>query len=211
MINSNTWDVSKVLSYLKNLSPLQDLSLLHLSHKLVMLLALLSSQRKQSLHLMDIRNISIRNDSLFIRIGDLLKQSRPGHHIDEITIAAYPTDRDLCVVTVYLAYISRTSVLRQSETSLFISTQKPHNRVSKDTIGRWIKSVMNDAGVDTSVFTPHSTRAAATSAAIKAKVSVNTILKTAGWTRDNVFRKHYNKPIVVDNTFSKSLLDNYTK
>ena len=207
---NNTWDVSQVLTYLKSLSPVHELSLLCLSHKLVMLLALLSSQRKQSLHLIDIRNISIRNDTLLIRIGDLLKQTRPGHHIDEITITAYPKDRDLCIVTVYLEYVSRTSSIRDSETKLFVSTQKPHKAVSKDTIGRWIKTVMDKAGIDTSIFTPHSTRAAATSAAVKAKVSVDTILKTAGWTRDNVFRKHYNKPVVVDDTFSKNLLDTFS-
>ena len=40
-----TWDVNKVLAYLRSLSPVEDLSLLQLSKKLAMLLALLSGQR----------------------------------------------------------------------------------------------------------------------------------------------------------------------
>ena len=88
-----TWDVNKVLAYLRSLSPLEDLSLLQLSKKLAMLLALLSGQRKQGLHLLDVRNVTIRDDMLIIRYGDLLKQSRPGHHLDEISLAAYPNDK----------------------------------------------------------------------------------------------------------------------
>ena len=42
-----TWDVNIVLKYLKSESPLDSLSLLHVSQKLLMLLALLSGQRGQ--------------------------------------------------------------------------------------------------------------------------------------------------------------------
>jgi integrase len=174
-----------------------------------MLLALLSGQRKQGLHVLDIRNISIRENMLIIRYGDLLKQSRPGHHVDEISIAAYPNDKDLCILTVYNEYICRTKELRGSEYKLFISTQKPHNSVSVDTIGRWIKTVMINAGIDMNCFSLHSTRSASTSAAAKANVSVATILRRAGWTDDNMFRKFYNKPVVVSSDFSDALLVNF--
>lgn len=53
--------------------PLSSLSLLQLSHKLVMLLALLSGQRGQTLHLIDIRNIHFQEKSVKIVIGDMLK------------------------------------------------------------------------------------------------------------------------------------------
>lgn len=35
-------------------------------------------------------NIYVRVDMLIIRYGDLLKQSKPGHHIDKSCTAAYP-------------------------------------------------------------------------------------------------------------------------
>uniref|UniRef100_A0A8W8MU17 Tyr recombinase domain-containing protein n=1 Tax=Magallana gigas TaxID=29159 RepID=A0A8W8MU17_MAGGI len=206
-----TWDVNKVLGFLKTLSPVQDLSLLDLSKKLAMLFALLSGQRKQSLHLLDVRNVSVRDDMLIIRYGDLLKQSKPGHHLDEICIAAYPNDVDLCIVNVYMEYVQRTMKLRGSGSRLFISTQKPHNSVSVDTIGRWIKGIMKSAGIDIKCFAPHSTRSAATSAAANAKLSVDTILRTAGWTSDNTFRKFYNKPVNLCSDFSNALLDSFHK
>ncbi len=61
-------------------------------------------------------------------------------------------------------YIERAKPLRSSS-KLFVSTVKPHGPVSKDTISRWVKASLRIAGIDTSVFKPHSTKAAATSAA----------------------------------------------
>ena len=52
-----TWDVSKVLSYLKTLSPVEDLSLKMLSYKLVMLIALTQASRSQSIALLTVDNI----------------------------------------------------------------------------------------------------------------------------------------------------------
>ena len=50
-----TWDVNVVLKYLKGLSPLESLSLLQISQELLMLLLFLSGQRRQTIHLMDIK------------------------------------------------------------------------------------------------------------------------------------------------------------
>ena len=54
---------------------------------------------------------------------------------------------------------------------------------------------MSSAGLDMTIFTPHSIRAASTSAAAKSGVPVDTILTTAGWSRENTFRKYYQKPV----------------
>ena len=62
-------------------------------------------------------------------------------------------------------YIEQTTI--RSSSKLFVSTVKPHGPVSKDTISRWVKASLRIAGIDTAVFKPHSTRAAATSAADK--------------------------------------------
>ena len=53
------WDVNIVLNYLKLLGPNERLTLFCLSHKLLMLLALSTGQRAQTLHKVDIRNINI--------------------------------------------------------------------------------------------------------------------------------------------------------
>ena len=43
---------------------------------------------------------------------------------------------------------------------LLLSYTKPHERVTKATIARWIKTGVTIAGVDTLVFKAHSTRSA---------------------------------------------------
>jgi len=76
-----SWDVSVVLKYLKTLIPVAFLSLKHLTWKLVMLLALLTGQRGQTLHLMDIRYIDVNENRVRIQVLELLKTSKPGKHL----------------------------------------------------------------------------------------------------------------------------------
>ena len=200
-----TWSTEKVLKFVKSLSPLKDLTLLQLSRKLVTLLALSTGQRAQTLHMLDIRNIDSCENHLKLRIGDLLKQSRPNNHLAELFISQYILDKDLCVVTTYLHYVERTQNLRQ-DPRLFIKTQKPYSWVSRQTLSHWIKHILLEAGIDMSCFSPHSTRSASCSAAISSNVPIDTILRTAGWKRDNVFRKFYNRPVSNDDSFSTSIM-----
>lgn len=64
---------------------------------------------------------------------------------------------------------------------MLIGYQKPHKPVSTNTVARWLKNVMAKAGIDTSVYKAHSTRAAVTSAAKGKQVPIDTILSAAGW------------------------------
>ena len=86
------WDVSVVLNVLKTLYPHNDLSLLVLSQKLVVLLLLLSGHRWQSIHLPDIRNISYVYGGNKITIGDLSKTSKAGMHMSEINLPMFKQD-----------------------------------------------------------------------------------------------------------------------
>ena len=56
---------------------------------------------------------------------------------------------------------------------------KPFSPVSRDTISRWVKTIMPRAGIDTTKFKPHSTRAASTSAASRNAVPLENILTAA--------------------------------
>lgn len=83
------------------------------------------------------------------------------------------------------------------------------NAASSQTISRQIKQTLEEKGIDTNVFCPHSTRHAATSAALRARASLDTIRRCAGWTgQSTVFVSFYNRPIMNDSTnlFSNLLL-----
>ena len=96
--------------------------------------------------------------------------------------------------------------MRGSCSQLLLCHAKPNGPASKDTISRWLKQVMTDAGIDTSIFKPHSTRSAATSAAKVADVPLDEIMATAGWRSSSVFAVFYNKPLSTDKSFVNSVL-----
>ena len=205
-----TWDTNIVLNYLKKLSPVHVLSLKRLTLKLVMLIALLTGQRCQTIHALTVPNTTVTDNYVKFRISTLLKQSRKNYHLSELKIKAYAPDRRMCIVTVLKEYLKRTVSLRQSD-KLMISYVKPYNAVSRETISRWVKTVMDLSGVDTSVFTAHSTRAAATTGAKAMHVPLATIMKTAGWTNSATFSRYYDKTVPGTKDFAETLQNKATR
>ena len=108
---SVTWDPATLLSYLKTLSPVKELTLKMLTHKTVALLGLLSAQRCQTLYFLDVRNMVINSSTVKFPVGDKLKQTKPGKHMHELEFTAYPTDTCLCVVDVMKEYLESTKPL----------------------------------------------------------------------------------------------------
>ena len=91
-----------------------------------------------------------------------------------------PHDKSLCVYSYLTEYLKRTQPLRGKETQLFLSFTRPHKAISKETLSRWIRTVMSSAGIDVASFKPHSTRSASTSKAKAACIPMDEILRTAG-------------------------------
>ncbi len=79
------------------------------------------------------------------------------------------------------------------ESSLILSFIKPHKAVTSSTIARWIKSLLEAVGVDTSIFNAHSVRGASSSRAADMGITTNDILKAADWSSESVFQKFYYK------------------
>ena len=78
--------------------------------------------------------------------------------------------------------------------------------MSSDTLTRWVRQVMTQAGLDASKFSPHSTSAASVSVAHRASLNLDDILKTAGWSSECCFAKYYSKPIVAASSFANAVL-----
>ena len=190
-----TWDVDIVLAYLRTLAPVKRLSLKELTLKLTMLLLLLSGSRGQTIMALNVRNMTLSYSKAKFVLGDLLKTSRPGHHLGELTFKAYAPDRRLCVITVLKEYLRRTLDLRGTTLQLLLTFKAPHKAASRDTVRRWTRGVLRNAGIDMTNFTPHSTRAAATSCAAQ-KLSLDTILKTACWSNESTFQRYYHKRVM---------------
>ena len=202
-----TWDVGVELECI---SSMDTENVQHLSQKLATLLAILCGQRaRKILSLMDIRNITIEETCLIIRIGDLLKISNRKFHNGELKFPKYIENTNICPVTTLKQYLHMTSKNRGEIKSLFITQVRPFKPASKDTIARWIRETLSKAGIDTSIFSPHSTRSIASSTAKKGCVSINTILKAEGWRNMKTFGRFYDKEIVKrKGDFVLNILDN---
>ncbi|XP_068724072.1 uncharacterized protein [Montipora capricornis] len=200
------WDISIVFTYLKSLHPPEKLTLKDLTMKTTMLVASLSGQRCQTIHALDVNNMVLTKDRCTFYIQELLKTSRPGKHFGKLELRAYHPDNRLCVVTFLEEYVRRTKPLRCSS-SLFISYQKPHDSVTTDTVGRWLRKVLENSGLDVRKYGAHSTRAASTSAAKTVNISIQSIMDAAGWSNAETFRKFYDKPMDTEaGSFGTELL-----
>ena len=159
-----------------------------------MLLLLLAGQRGQTIHVLDVRNMDLSYSHACFRVGKLLKHTRPGTHIKELAFKAYAPDRRLCVITVLKEYLKWTLMIQATTKQLLFTYGKPIHAASRDSIRCWTKEVLSRAGINISIFTPQSTRSVSTSKPAT-KLKLSTILTTAGWSRDSMFRKFYQKTI----------------
>lgn len=199
-----TWDPEIVLSHISQWYPNSQLTLETITLKVVTLLALVTAHRVQTISLINIQNIVTGEEGLEIKIPDLIKTSRPGQLQPLLYLPFLKERPEICPAETLLDYIKRTKDLRNNHTRLILCFKKPNQAASSQTISRWIKQVLKNSGLDTKIFTAHSTRHAATSTANKRGVNVECIRKTAGWTEKSaVFVKYYNKQITTKGAFSK--------
>lgn len=203
-----TWDPGVVLNHLAGY-PMESVTLEKLTKKLVTILALTTGHRVQTLSLIDINNISFNNNVAQIYIPDIIKSSKKGNAQPVLYLKNYDSKVEICPVTILRSYIEMTKPIRQNNNRLLITYKKPYHPASPQSISRWIKCILKEAGIDLNIFSAHSTRHASTSAAQRSGVSIEQIQKTAGWSNNSLmFAKHYNRPVVKDPTiFSKAICD----
>ena len=192
------WDVNAPISFLKSLGDDSDLSWRVMNQKLAALLAIVNFQRASDLHILSTEFMSVTYDEVIFQFRKPPKQHRKqGVCPPPVFFKAAPVEEGLCPYNSIVHYIALTNEARSisGETSLFLSHMKPHNAVSKDTIRRWLKEVLEKSNIDTSIFQGHSFRHASSSMAKKKGATITQILSRGGWSNAKTFLTHYNKPI----------------
>ena len=203
---TKTWSVSKVLSFLKTLPPVDSLNLKKLSFKLVMLIALTQASRAHSLSLLTLDGLVKEENTFVLQYCGLLKQSKKGRVNPVLKLRRFTLDKSLCVYRTFEEYVRRTSSLRGDEKRLFISFIKPYKPVASTTISRWIKTVLELSGIDIETFKSHSTRGASASKAKQSGVPLPEIMKTAGWSSAETFAEYYNRPVEQESSYDAAVL-----
>ena len=190
-----SWPVEKVLRYLKIMPGYDQISLKLLTWKTAILIALVSADRGDAIAALSTEYMIKDSEGYHFLVSKPTKCTRPGRGIKQIDLPKFTKDRRICVVYCLDKYLRATKRLRVDK-QLFISYVKPHRSVTRTSIARWIKLIMQKSGIDVSIFQPHSTRSASTSTAFQQGVSVPDILKKADWSNASVFHRFYNRPKV---------------
>ena len=114
------WPVSKLLELLSSWHPLENLDLRKLTLKTVALISLTSSgsDRGQSVHLANVKNTVVKDDSIEFVIFDRIKTTRK--ILKPIIIKCVSSDIDeLNVCKCVKEYLSRTNPHRNAEANTF--------------------------------------------------------------------------------------------
>ena len=206
---SVTWDVDIVLDYLKTIS-INDISLNMLTKKLALLLALCSAQRVQTIKAIKLSQAHITESACIFYLDSVLKTTTPRRHQSPLEFSLF-CEANLCIVRHVNMYIDMTKNIRGGSDQLLISYVTPYKPVSRDTIARWLKCMLTMSGVDTKVFSAHSTRSAATSKMHSCGEPIDLILKSAGWSTESTFAKFYKRSVTVTRSFSSDILEQSTE
>ncbi|KAM8971981.1 uncharacterized protein RCH25_017586 [Pelodytes ibericus] len=194
------WDVNVVFILFQSWPNNCDLSLQQLSAKLAMLCCLISCKRVSDVRALDISARSFTPEGVSFDISRRTKTS-----ITSVFYPAFPRNPKLCPVLCLKEYELRTLPFRtQSRPELFLALRRTHSPISTTSLARWIKWVLTEAGVDTTVFTPHSTRGAMASKAFTLGCRLEDLLKAADWSRESTFKEFYFR---VPEHFTSSVID----
>lgn len=174
-----------------------------------MSLALTHPFRSADLSQLDMKRHQYSPEGATFSPNSLAKQSRQGKVIREFFIPSFPDNITLSPVATLKAYEQQTEIFHSGESKLFLATINPHRAVSSSSIARWLKWLLEVAGVDTSIFSAHSVRGASSCTASNMGITTNDILRTADWSSESVFEKFYYKS-TQDPTYARAVLGSKT-
>ena len=185
------WDPQMVINYYNSLPADYQFPLMQLSEKAVILLLLATGKRPNEIRSMSLDSYTKNEREFVFTLKHHTKTSRWNKLIDrQITIRRFQkVNTKVCPYTTLEQYIKCTRYHRKSE-YLFVTTTQGE-LISRGTMARWTKSAMTAAGIDTSFFTPYSTRSAAASSAARRTRSLDLVLKMGNWHSTGCFFNHY--------------------
>ncbi len=154
-----------------------------------MLLSLTRPSRSADLAQLEVGAMHPHPEGASFTPTHLSKQSEQGRPLKDFFFPSFKQNIPLCPVTTLQAYLERTKNCRGQVTKVLIGTIKPHGAVAPSTIARWLKTMLECAGIDTNIYSGHSTRGEASMGG----VTTGDILKAADWSSESVFQKFHHK------------------
>ena len=195
------WDVNDVLTYFDSLPPSKDLPLMLLTIKTVLLVLISTMRRRCDIMQLCRHDIIYLSNRMIFPLSRYPKSYSLSNRVEDlrfVTLRTYPQNPNLCPVKTMQMYLRKTSILSTSR-KVFVITQNPFSAASDMTVRRWVLTGLSNAGINIEKYAPSSTRHASSSKSYYAGVSMDALLKRAGWQSLSTFVCHYNLPIVQVN------------
>ena len=118
-------------------------------------------------------------DKYVFTFRKLTKSQTKGRSSLSVEFCAYQENPKLCAVQAIQSYLQVTQAWlnKNGQKQILLSTLAPHQKVKKSTVVGWVKAILGSAGIDTSLFPAHSTRAAPTSKAKAKSLSLKAFVR----------------------------------
>ena len=140
-----------------NMPENEELTLQHLSFKIVTLLGITNPKRGAELSSLDLNHMGKTETTYIFHLTEPTKHFKQGRTSEPIDFRKYEPNKKICPVSTLNEYITRSQELRErhNSSSVFISYVNPHKPVSKDTTARWVSKMLDLSDIDTETFKPH--------------------------------------------------------
>lgn len=191
---TSIWNVQAVLDFMRRGEDNISLSIPLLTRKLATLLAISSLLRVSELASLS-REVRFTATEVHLSLLKPRKTQFSGP-LREVSLSSF-AEKIVCPIDCLRVYLFFTDFYRNAnnEKFLFVSLVHPFGPVTGNTVGRWIKTFLKEAGVDTSVFSAHSTRGAAASSAANSGIPIDAILRAGDWSRESTFSRFYHRSL----------------
>lgn len=200
-INAPIWNPKLLLEYIKSHSLNQN-NIYQVSRVTATLLLLASGRRVHDLTLLRIDGNSLinQNNSIILWPAFGSKTDSIRHRQSGWKLRQHP-DKNLNIVFWIKQLLKITIDRRKDINHLFITARGDPKPASKTVIAGWIKSLMKDAGIESS---PGSIRSAVASLNWLENFTIDKILETGNWKTVHTFRKYYQKEIIDFNECNRT-------
>ena len=186
--------------------PTHLLTVDQLNRRITCLFLLATGQQFKALGLMKHRDFSWGAGRCTLRYTSKMKSNDPGRNPLILNFEEFGVN-ELCVYSYLKEYMGREELKGAGE-AVFATTRSPHVAAAQETLTRYVRCTMAEAGIDMGIFTPNSCHHAFTSAAARTPVPLATIIMAAGWTSETTFRRFYNRPLSTRGTTTTNLIPN---
>ena len=201
--DDDMWEPEKIIELWRQRQTNEDLTEDKLREKAVSLYLMASHSRPSDTAKIATSTVRCSNERMQYKQhpGKVVRAGQ-GRLIRRDPIDAFQVEPHVCPVRAIQAYVALTQERRSELTpdELWLSTRRSSHEgdmyyatVGSQRISKIMLKVMQEAGIDTSIYKGGSSRAASSTAALEAGAAVDAVMKRGNWSSMAVFNRFYNR------------------